>query len=77
MSNFFQIPRGDLVFIVVLLLFAVVSFLPWSREVEWAGMAMLGWMMAILMVLSPIIALIRLKRTPGPVGQDERPEDPA
>ena len=62
MSNFFPMSRGDLLFIVTLLVFAVVSFLPWSRDVEWAGMAMLGWMMAILMVLSPTIALLRLLR---------------
>ncbi len=62
MSNFFPMPRGDFAFIVVLLVVAVVSFLPWSREAEWAGMAMLGWMMAGLMVLAPIIALVRLAR---------------
>ena len=62
MSNFFPISRGDLVFIVILLVFAFVSFLPWSRELMWSGMAMLGWMMAILMVLSPVIALLRLWR---------------
>ena len=77
MSNYFQIPRGDLVFIVVLLVFAVVSFLPWSREYQWAGMAMLGWMMAILMVLSPVIALIRLKRRSGGAPKNDSPEDPA
>ena len=62
MSNFFPIKRGDLVFIAILLVFAFVSFLPWSRESAWAGMDMLGWMMAILMVLSPVIALIRLQQ---------------
>ena len=62
MSNFFPMSRGDLLFIVTLLVFAVVSFLPWSRDAYWSGMAMLGWMMAILMVLSPAIALIRLLR---------------
>ncbi len=65
MPNFFPMPRGDFAFIVVLLVVAVVSFLPWSREAEWAGMAMLGWMMAGLMVLAPIIALIRLAGSRG------------
>ena len=59
MSNFFPIKRGDLGFIVILLLFAFVSLLPRSRDSAWAGMDMLGWMMAILMVLSPVIALIQ------------------
>lgn len=69
MSNFFPMPRGDFAFIVVLIVVAVVSFLPWSREAEWAGMAMLGWMMAGLMVLAPVIALIRLARSGG--GRDQ------
>ena len=62
MSNFFPMSKSDLLFIVILLVFAVVSFLPWSRDLYWGGMAMLGWMMAILMVLSPTIALVRLLR---------------
>ncbi len=72
MSNFFPMSRGDLLFVVTLLLFALVSFLPWSRDAEWAGMAMLGWMMAALMVLSPAIALVRLfreKRRDGTGGE--------
>jgi len=71
MSNFFPISRGDVAFIVILLVFAVVSFLPWSRESAWAGMDMLGWMMAILMVLSPVIALIRLRQERSGTGDDE------
>jgi hypothetical protein len=71
MSNFFPISRGDVAFIVILLVFAVVSFLPWSRESAWAGMDMLGWMMAILMVLSPVIALIRLRQERTGTGDDE------
>ena len=62
MSNkqFFPMSSGDKLFITVLLLFSFVSFLPWSRTTTWAGMAMLGWMMALLMVLSPTIAIGRL-----------------
>ena len=60
MSNFFPMKIGDLLFIVLLLGFSFVSFLPWSRVHTWYGMAALGWMMALLMVLSPTIALARL-----------------
>jgi len=52
--------RGDFCFIVALLSLAVISFLPWTRNMQWAGMSMLGWMMALLMVLSPSIALLRV-----------------
>ena len=73
MSNFFPIGRGDLAFIVILLIFSFVSFLPWSRANHWAGMDLLGWMMAILMLLSPLIALARLvlsKRPAADQGDD-------
>ena len=62
MSGFFRLPKGDLLYIVALLLFALVAFLPWSRQTTWGGMAALGWLMAALMVLSPLIALARLRR---------------
>ncbi len=65
MKNFFSMPRGDLGFIVALLTLAVVSFLPAVRDAEWAGMSMLGWMMAGLMVASPVIALVRLLSESG------------
>ena len=61
-KDFFPLSRGDAAFILGLLAFAVVAFLPAVREVEWAGMSLLGWMMAALMVLSPTIALLRLAR---------------
>jgi len=40
-----------------LVLFSVVSFLPVWRSVEFAGMAMFGWLMAALMLISPAVAL--------------------
>jgi hypothetical protein len=73
MKNFFPMSRGDLRFIVVLLALAVVSFLPWTRNMQWAGMSMLGWMMALLMVLSPTFALVRVigDRTRGSSRREE------
>ena len=70
MSNFFSMSRGDFVFIVALLVFAFVSFLPWSRDISWAGMAMLGWMMAALMIFSPAVALFRLLVEEKPEGDE-------
>jgi hypothetical protein len=60
MQSFFPMSRGDLTFIVALLVFAIVAFLPWARSAQWFGMPMQGWMMALLMVLAPTIALTRL-----------------
>jgi hypothetical protein len=62
MSSFYHLPRGDRWFLIAILVFAFVSFLPWSRHVQIAGMALFGWLMAALMVFSPAIALVRLWR---------------
>ncbi len=63
MKNFFPLPASDIVFMASLMSLAVFAFLPWSREVHWHGMAVQGWMMGLLMVLSPMMALVRLRMT--------------
>ncbi|MBN1222169.1 MAG: hypothetical protein JXB23_02890 [Candidatus Aminicenantes bacterium] len=60
MSNFFPLKRGDRLFLIALVAFTVVSFLPWSRRIVFAGMSLFGWLMAVLMVLSPTYVLIRV-----------------
>ncbi|MCI0693794.1 hypothetical protein L0337_17525 [candidate division KSB1 bacterium] len=62
MSNFFPMPRGDRWYLIVIIVFSFISFLPWSQGIHVAGMALFGWLMTALMVLSPTIALIRLIR---------------
>lgn len=49
--------RGEVATLVFLILFSVISFLPVWRTVEVAGMAVFGWLMAALMVISPALAL--------------------
>lgn len=66
MRPFFPMPRGDLLTIVGLVLFALLSFVPFTREVHIGGMALLGWLMAALMVISPLVALARLRRPRRP-----------
>lgn len=68
MSNFFPMPRGDRWFLLTIIAFSIISFLPDMQEIQISGMALFGWLMAALMLLSPAIALIRLIRqrvTPG------------
>ena len=60
MPSFFPMPAGDRWYLLAVLIFALVSFLPWTRHIQLAGMALFGWLMAALMVFSPAIALIRL-----------------
>jgi hypothetical protein len=59
MSNFYPMKRGDLLYIIFLLVFTIISFLPWTRGIYIFGMALFGWLMVILMVGSPAIVLLR------------------
>jgi membrane protein YqaA with SNARE-associated domain len=61
-KNFFPMARGEKFALAVLVLFAAASFLPLARDVEVAGMALFGWLMAALMILSPILTLCVLRR---------------
>ncbi len=58
-SNFYPMKRGDLLYIIAILAFAIVSFLPWTRGIYIFGMALFGWLMVILMIGSPAIVLLR------------------
>ncbi|MDZ7291137.1 MAG: hypothetical protein ONB44_12550 [candidate division KSB1 bacterium] len=62
MSNFFPMPSGDRWFLLTIIIFSIISFLPWTQKIHVAGMALFGWLMAALMIFSPAIALIRLIR---------------
>ena len=62
MSSFFHLPHGDRWYLIAVLVFALVAFLPWSRHVYVAGMALFGWLMAALMIFSPAIALLRMSQ---------------
>lgn len=62
MSNFFPMPAADRWYLVIVIVFAALAFLSWSRAVQVAGIALFGWFMAGLMLLSPAIALILIWR---------------
>ncbi len=68
--GFYPMARGDLVYILVVLLAAVVVFLPTWQSVQVWGMALRGWLLAALMLLSPIIALARLLLARSAAGDD-------
>ncbi|HSF19046.1 MAG TPA: hypothetical protein VLK65_26205 [Vicinamibacteria bacterium] len=57
MKSFFPMERLELVALLFLVLFSIVSFLPVFRTVELFGMAAFGWLMAALMLVSPAATL--------------------
>jgi len=48
--------------LLLLIGFAAASFAPPARTFQIAGMALFGWMMAALMVISPILTLWAVRR---------------
>lgn len=50
-------PRSEALVLLFLVAFSAFSFLPVWRTVSVAGMAVFGWLMAALMILSPALAL--------------------
>lgn len=61
-KSFFPMAKGEKGALSVLILFSAASFLPITRSVEFAGMALFGWLMAALMVLAPILTLWAFRR---------------
>jgi len=57
LKSFFPMDRDEAFALAFLVAFSVFSFLPLWRSQELAGMAVFGWFMAALMVLSPALAL--------------------
>ena len=57
-KGFFAMRRGEASALVVLIAFSALSFLPVWRRIDFAGMAVFGWLMAALMLLSPALMLI-------------------
>jgi len=56
--GFFPMPWIELAALAFLVLFSAVAFLPVWRDIEIAGMAVFGWLMAALMLISPALMLL-------------------
>ena len=59
--SFFKMGRGEAATLAFLILFSAFSFLPLWRTLELAGMAVFGWLMAALMLVSPALALLAFR----------------
>jgi TRAP-type C4-dicarboxylate transport system permease small subunit len=63
MMQFFPMGKGEALMLVYLLVMAVISFLPMWRTMEIGGVAVFGWLMAALMITSPLLALLVFRRS--------------
>jgi hypothetical protein len=57
MKSFFPMRRGEAATLAFLIAFAAFAFVPAWRTTELWGMAVFGWLIAALMLLSPALAL--------------------
>jgi hypothetical protein len=58
MKEFFAMRRAEAVVLLFLIAFSAFSFLPVWRRVEIAGIAVFGWLMVALMLISPVLTLL-------------------
>ena len=68
MKSFFPLGRGEGATLVFLIAFAAFAFIPTWRTIELGGMAVFGWLIAALMLISPAVALMTILRRDGTRG---------
>ena len=73
MKSFFPMRRREAGALVFLVAFAAFAFVPAWRTVEVGGMAVFGWLIAALMLISPALTLFAFLRRRG---DDDGGSDP-
>ena len=68
MKSFFPLRRGEGATLVFLIAFSAFAFIPQWRMIEAGGMAVFGWLIAALMLVSPALALVTILRPDGTGG---------
>lgn len=81
MNSFFPMPPRERVALFTLIAFSVVAFLPVFGEISVMGVAVFGWLMAILLLGSPAILLLLVlgesgDEDAGARGPRDTPPDP-
>ena len=72
MKSFFPMRRSEAATLVFLIAFAAFAFIPAWRTAEVFGMAVFGWLIAALMLVSPALALAAfLSRRSEPDGGEK------
>lgn len=81
MNSFFPMRRRERAALFILIAFSVVAFLPVFGEISVMGVAVFGWLMAILLLGSPAILLLLVlgesgDEDGGAHGPGDAPTDP-
>jgi uncharacterized integral membrane protein len=56
-SNWFSVSRHDGIFLIAILLYVVVFFLPWSYDIKILNVSLLAWGAYLLFLFAPIIGI--------------------
>ena len=62
MKHFFPMVHREGATLVFLIAFAAFAFIPVWRDLEVGGMAVFGWLIAALMLVSPTVTLVAFLR---------------
>jgi hypothetical protein len=73
-KSFFPMDRVEALTLAFVVSFSAFCFLPVWRSQLIAGMAVFGWLMALLMLLSPALTLLVFRRSDRSEGRSETPE---
>jgi len=68
MKSFSPLRRGEGATLVFRVAFSAFAFIPEWRTIEAGGMAVFGWLIAALMLVSPALALVTILRRDGTGG---------
>ncbi len=78
MKSFLPMRRREGATLVFLIAFAAFAFVPAWRTVEFGGMAVFGWLIAALMLVSPAVTLFAFRRRDrNPAAASEADDDGA
>ena len=56
--NWFPLPKKDAIFILFIILYVILMFLPWSHNIKILNISLLAWGAALLFLLAPITGIL-------------------
>ncbi|MBU8906942.1 hypothetical protein [Desertibacillus haloalkaliphilus] len=57
-KQWFSLPRRDCFFLIGILLYTIIFFLPWSYEITILNITLVAWAAYLLHVLAPIVGIL-------------------
>ncbi len=58
MNSWFRMSKSNFYCLIILILLCIVSFIPFSLDIKFWGIAVFGWTQGLLMFIAPIVTII-------------------